>query len=171
MKGYIQVYTGDGKGKTTAALGLAIRACGAGLRVYLGQFIKGRDYSEIKILNDCFSDVTVEQYGHGRFVKNEPSPEDIEAAQRGLKKLRTAMLSGKYDIIIADEANCALTAGLLDVESLLGLMDEKPENVELVLTGREAHERIIDRADLVTEMKNIKHYFNKGVKARVGIEK
>ena len=170
MKGYVHVYTGNGKGKTTAALGLIVRACGAGLRVYLGQFIKKRHYSEIKTLKDRFPEVTIEQYGRGCFIKGKPSPQDIKAAQDGMKKLRKAMLSGKHDIVIADEANIAVSFDLFPVEDIIRLIDEKPENVELILTGRGAHRRLIDRADLVTEMKDIKHYLDKGVASRRGIE-
>ena len=171
MKGYVQVYTGEGKGKTTAALGLIMRACGAGLRVYFGQFIKKKDYSEIRMLNERFPDVTVEQYGRGHFIKKKPLPEDIDAAQNGLTKLRNAMLSGEYNIIIADEANVAISLGLFQVEEILRLIDDRPENVEMVFTGRNAHERLVERADLVTEMKDIKHYYDQGVSARIGIEK
>ena len=170
MKGYVQIYTGDGKGKTTAALGLIVRATGAGLRVYLGQFIKKHDYSEIRTLAERFSEVVVEQYGRGCFIKREPTPEDIEAAREGLKKLHNAVSCSKYDVVIADEANVAVSVGLFGVEELLALIDAKPDDVELVLTGRKADERLIERADLVTEMKSIKHYFDKGVQGRKGIE-
>ena len=170
MKGYVQVYTGNGKGKTTAALGLIMRACGAGLRVYLCQFIKGGLYAEIKTLRKRFCDVTVQQCGQGRFITGKPSRKDVSLARRGLQKLREAMLAGKYDVIIADEANCAISCGLLTVSELLKLIDEKPANVELIFTGRSASKKLIARADLVTEMKEVKHYFRKGVRARPGIE-
>ena len=170
-KGYIQVYTGDGKGKTTAALGLSIRAAGAGLKVFIGQFIKMGDYSEIKSLRRFSDCITVEQFGLGRFCKGKPSPEDISAAQKGLHRIREAMSSGEYDIIVLEEANVAVTCGLFDVEDLLELLNHKPEAIELVLTGRGADPRVIEKADLVTEMKAVKHYYFEGVKARVGIEK
>ena len=170
MNGYVQVYTGDGKGKTTAALGLIVRARGAGLRVYLGQFIKKGDFSEIKALRNHFPKVTVEQHGLGRFVKGEPSAEDLAAAATGLQKLRDAMGCGDYDVVIADEANSAVSAGLFSAQDLVALIDDKPANVELVLTGRNADRLVIDRADLVTEMKNVKHYKDDGVAARPGIE-
>lgn len=170
MTGYVQVYTGNGKGKTTAALGLALRATGAGLKVYIGQFIKGMQYSEVDILEKNLPEITVEQYGDGCFIKRDPTEEDIKLAEEGLWKLNHAMASGKYDVIIADEANCAVKAKLFPVEKLLDLIDKKPENVELVFTGRDADKRLIDRADLVTEMKPIKHYYDKGIKARKGIE-
>ena len=170
MKGYIQVYTGNGKGKTTAALGLALRSTGAGLRVYLGQFIKCGDYSEIKILRSRFPEITVEQYGSGRFIRTTPKPEHIQAAQRGLQSLVAAMRGGLYDVVIADEANTAVRVGLFAEEDLLALMDEKPDPVELILTGRDAGPRVQSRADLVTEMKCIKHYYDAGVPGRPGIE-
>ena len=168
--GYVQIYTGNGKGKTTAALGLIVRACGAGLRVYIGQFIKKGQYSEIKTLNRRFPEVTIEQYGGGHFIKGKPAPKDIKAAEDGLKKLRHAMLSKKYDVIIADEINGAVAVGLFFADKILCLIDDKPKNIELVLTGRAASDRVIDRADLVPEMNCVKHYFNKGIKSRKGIE-
>jgi len=170
MKGYVQVYTGDGKGKTTAALGLILRARGAGLRVYLGQFIKKGDFSEIKSLRERFPEVTVEQYGLGHFIKEEPSPDDIAAAMEGLGKLRTAVLSGDYDIIIADEAGPAVTVGLFPADELVSLIDQKPDEVELVITGRGVDKTVMARADLITEMRSVKHYMDDGVGARQGIE-
>jgi cob(I)alamin adenosyltransferase len=171
MKGYLQVYTGNGKGKTTAALGLSIRAAGANLKVFIGQFIKMGDYSEIKAL-ERFSDlITIEQFGLGRFIKGKPSQEDVQAAQEGLKKIKAIMLSGQYSVIIMEEANVAVTCGLFSVEDLLEIIDAKPESLELVITGRGAAPQIIEKADLVTEMQEVKHYYNKGVEARVGIEK
>jgi len=172
FKGYVQVYTGDGKGKTTAALGLALRAAGAGLKVYIAQFIKMGDYSEIKFLRNRLSDmITVEQYGLGRFTNGNPTEEDLKIARKGLEMVRKVLLSGKYDVIILEEANIAVKYNMFSVDELLALIDAKPDNVELVITGRHAHARVIERADLVTEMKKIKHYFEKGVAARVGIEK
>lgn len=170
MKGYIQVYTGDGKCKTTAALGLIMRATGAGLRIFLGQFIKGRDYSEIQTLKSRFPEVTVAQFGHGRFIRGKPAQEEINAAHEGLEALKRAMHSGRYDVVIGDEANTAVMAELFTEADLLALCDSKPESVELILTGRGAGESLQARADLVTEMKCIKHYYNAGVKGRPGIE-
>ena len=171
MKGYIQVYTGNGKGKTTAALGLAIRAAGAGLKVFIAQFIKMGEYSEIKALKRFKDLITVEQFGTGRFIKDKPSASDIEIARKGIEKIKAAFTSGQYNVVIMEEANVAAKLGLLSVENILKIMDEKPKDVELVITGRGADSRIIEKADLVTEMKEIKHYFHKGVKARIGIEK
>ena len=171
MKGYIQVYTGNGKGKTTAALGLAIRAAGAGLKVFIAQFIKMGEYSEIKALKRFKDLITMEQFGTGRFIKGKPSASDIEGARKGIEKIKAAFTSGQYNVVIMEEANVAAKLGLLSVENLLKIMDEKPKDVELVITGRGADSRIIEKADLVTEMKEVKHYFQKGVKARTGIEK
>jgi cob(I)alamin adenosyltransferase len=171
MRGYIHVYTGNGKGKTTAALGLAIRAAGAGLKVYIAQFIKHGDYSEIKGL-DRFSDtITVEQFGCGRFIKGRPSKEDVAAARRGLNKVKTILAAGKYSVVILDEANVAVSLNLFSENELLEIFDHRPDNVEIIITGRGAGPRIIEAADLVTEMREIKHYFKKGVEARIGIEK
>ena len=171
MKGYVQVYTGNGKGKTTAALGLAIRAAGAGLKVFIAQFIKMGEYSEIKALKRFKDLITLEQFGSGRFIKGKPSVSDIEAAHKGLEKIKAAFTSGQYHVVIMEEANVAAKLGLLSVEDILEIMVEKPNDVELVITGRDADSRIIEKADLVTEMKEVKHYFQKGVKARIGIEK
>lgn len=170
-RGYTQVYTGNGKGKTTAAIGLAIRAAGAGLKVFIAQFIKMGDYSEIKALSRFSDLITVEQFGLGRFTNRKPAPEDIEAAQKGLEKVKAVIASDEYDIIIMEEANVAAKLGLIRVQDLLNIVINKPFEMELVITGRGASSRIIEIADLVTEMKPIKHYFQKGVPARVGIEK
>ncbi len=171
MKGYVQVYTGDGKGKTTAALGLAMRAAGAGLNVYIAQFVKGMHYSELITLDKLSEYITLKQYGRNCFIKKDPKEEDILAAQEGLREVRDLMTSGKYQVVILDEANIATLYELFSVEDLLDLINVKPENVELVITGRRADPRIIEAADLVTEMKEIKHYYQNGISARDGIEK
>jgi cob(I)alamin adenosyltransferase len=170
-RGYTQVYTGNGKGKTTAAIGLAIRAAGAGLKVYIAQFIKMGDYSEIKALRRFSDLITVEQFGLGRFTDGKPMREDIAAAQKGLERVKSIMASEEYNVIILEEANVAAKYGLIRVQDLLGLIINKPRDLELVITGRHASSRVIENADLVTEMKPVKHYFEKGVLARVGIEK
>jgi cob(I)alamin adenosyltransferase len=170
-RGYVQVYTGDGKGKTTAAIGLAIRASGAGLNVYIAQFIKQGDYSEIRALKKLADLIFIEQFGLGRFVEGKPSKDDIISAQNGLQKAKQIMLSNEYDIIILDEANVAQDLGLFSQQDLLDVISAKPEHVEMIITGRRASTPILDCADLVTEMKPVKHYYEKGVKARVGIEK
>ncbi len=171
MKGYIQVYTGDGKGKTTAALGLALRAAGANMKVYIAQFVKGMKYSEINALAKLQDFITVKQYGRKGFIKRDPDEEDIQAAREGLHEVREIMRSGEYQMIILDEANIATSYNLFSVDELLDFIEAKPEEVELVITGRTADPRIIEKADLVTEMKEIKHYYQKGVKARKGIER
>jgi len=171
MKGYIQVYTGDGKGKTTAALGLAMRAFGAGLNVYIAQFVKGMKYSEQETFKVLSDQLTVKQYGRGCFIKGNPTDEDIKAAREGLKEVRDIMLSGKYQVLILDEANIATFYNLFSADDLLDLIKQKPDDVELIITGRRADPRIIEIADLVTEMKEIKHYYKEGIIARDGIEK
>jgi len=171
VKGYIQVYTGNGKGKTTAAIGLSVRAAGAGLNVFIAQFIKMGEYSEIKSLKKLSDRITIKQFGLGRFIKGKPSEDDIEAAQKGLSAVKSAILSENYDVIILEEGNVAVSIGLFSADDIMELFNLKTENVEIVITGRNAAPEIIEKADLVTEMKDIKHYFNKGVTARTGIEK
>jgi len=171
MRGFVQVYTGDGKGKTTAALGLALRAAGAGLKVFIGQFIKMGEYSEIKALERFPDLIRVEQFGLGRFAGRKPSPADIEAARSGMVRVREVMASAEYQVMILEEANVAVKYGLIAVQELLSIIIEKPAEMEMVITGRNASPLIIAAADLVTEMKAVKHYFKKGVRARVGIEK
>lgn len=168
--GLIQIYTGNGKGKTTAALGLTMRAVGAGLKVYLGQFIKKGSFSEIKALRRLHPVITARQYGRGCFVRGKPVPADILSARKGLNALSRAMLCGKYDLVIADEIFCALNAELITAKEILRLIDKKPLSVELVLTGRNAPKKIIKKADLVTEMRKIKHPFDRGIGGRKGIE-
>jgi cob(I)alamin adenosyltransferase len=169
--GYTQIYTGDGKGKTTAALGLALRAAGAGLNVYIAQFIKSGDYSEVKALARYSDRITIAQFGLGRFIKGQPSPADMQAAQEGLQAIRLALSSGDHQVVIMDEGNVAARCGLITTDDILAVMAARPDRVELVITGRGADERVIERADLVTEMKAVKHYYQDGVAARVGIEK
>lgn len=169
-KGYVQVYTGNGKGKTTAAIGLAIRAAGYGLKVFIAQFIKGMKYSEIKALERFDDLITVKQYGRGCFIRGKPSAKDIELASMGVDELEKIIISGKYDLIILDEIIVAGYFNLIGKERILKLIELRPDNIELVLTGRKADRSIIEAADLVTEMKEIKHYYNDGVNARKGIE-
>jgi len=171
MKGYIQVYTGNGKGKTTAALGLALRAVGAGLRVFMAQFVKGSKYSEVSGVERLGEAITLRHYGLGFFVNREPDEADFKAARDGLKEIQAIMQSGRYDVVILDEANIATYYKLFSVEDLLAFMAAKPDHVELVLTGRMADPRVIAAADLVTEMREVKHYYKEGVEARLGIEK
>ena len=170
--GQFQVYTGNGKGKTTAALGLALRACGAGLRVYLCQFMKYSESSEIAALNRM-TGVTVEHFGsvRGLLLGRSVERSDIDCAAEAYHRVRRALCSGEYDVVIADEINCAMMFGLLSESDLLALADCRPAGTELVFTGRGATEAILERADLVTEMKMIKHYYaDRQLPARTGIE-
>jgi cob(I)alamin adenosyltransferase len=169
-RGYVHVYTGDGKGKTTAALGLAVRAVGAGLRVFLAQFMKGEGGSEAAALARFAEQVTLKTFGRPSFVRRRPARKDIEAARAGLACVRRILRSGAYDVVILDEANVAAHFGLLDVDDLLALADGRPPGVELVFTGRRADPRLVEKADLVTEMRPVKHYYDRGVPARIGIE-
>lgn len=168
-KGLVQIYTGSGKGKTTAALGLALRAAGAGLNVYILQFIKGKPYSELAALKNI-KNIKIEQCGRGCFIKNKPQKADIEAAVKGVLKAETNILSGIYDVVILDEANIALNLGLISVKDIRDMIRNKPHNVELVLTGRSCPRALLKEADLVTEMREIKHPYAKGITARRGIE-
>jgi len=170
-KGYVHVYTGAGKGKTTAALGLVLRALGAGFRVFIAQFLKSGAYSEVRSLERFGDQVTLRQYGTGRFVNGEPTDEDRAHADRALRDAEQAIRSGEYHLVMLDEANVALHYGLISLDQLLGLIEMKPPSVELVITGRHAVPELIDSADLVTEMREVKHYASTGVKARKGIEK
>ncbi|OPX31574.1 MAG: cob(I)yrinic acid a,c-diamide adenosyltransferase [Gemmatimonadaceae bacterium 4484_173] len=170
--GRLQVYTGNGKGKTTAALGLAVRAACSGMRVYIGQFMKGQDYSEM-CLPDRFPEITMEQFGTPEFILpgEKPSSEDIQLAENGLSAVRAAMISGVYDMVIADEICVTAYMGLVSEEQVLELASVRPGNVEVVFTGRYAGDAVIKVADLVTEMIEIKHYFNtEKLSARTGIE-
>lgn len=169
-RGYIQVYTGNSKGKTTAALGLALRAAGAGLKVFIAQFIKKRRCSEHKALQRFSDLITVKQYGTGFLKRGRPMKSEIEAAQKGFKEVKDIIASKTYDMVILDEINVAVHYKLLNVEDIMDLLNSRPSSMEVVLTGRYADEKIIEMADLVTEMKEIKHYYKKGVKARKGIE-
>lgn len=170
-RGLIQVYTGDGKGKTTAALGLALRAAGHGLRVYIVQFMKGSpDYGEILAVQRQ-PNISIVQFGRPDFVdRDNPDPRDIELAQAAVRHCLDVVPNGGYDVVVLDEISVALDFGLLSLPQVLALFDQKPEHVELVLTGRSAHPTIIERADLVTEMREIKHPHVAGMDARKGIE-
>ena len=170
-KGYVQVYTGDGKGKTTAALGLALRASGRGMHTYIGQFMKGQDYGELDALRDDPT-ITIEQYGDVRCIRREEvTPEHVAQARRGLKRALEAMLAGRYAIVVLDEVNVTIWFGLLTVEEVLTFLDRRPDHVEVILTGRRAPQELIERADLVTEMREVKHYYEQNVMARKGIER
>ena len=170
-KGLVQVYTGDGKGKTSAAFGLALRAIGRGFKVYVIQFIKGGfDYGELHIV-DKLPNIKLAAFGRGKFITDvSPSGEDAKLAQEALKLATKVVSEGEYDIVILDEVNVALNMKLIKVGDVLKLIKTKPKHVELILTGRNAPTRLVEEADLVTEMKEIKHPYMKGVQPRKGIE-
>lgn len=165
----IQVYTGNGKGKTTAALGLAVRAAGQGLKVYIGQFVKGARYAELGALKKICN-IKVERFGRNCFIKCKPTKKDIALAEKGLRKLKKIIEANIYDMLVLDEINVALKFKLLRLKDVVDLIKSAPKELELILTGRYAHPRIIKIADLVSEIKEKKHYFRKGVLARKGIE-
>jgi cob(I)alamin adenosyltransferase len=170
-KGLVQVYTGNGKGKSSAAFGLALRAIGRGLKVYIIQFIKGGfDYGELYIV-DKLPNLTLKAFGRGKFVTQKPAEKvDVGFAEQALALAEKVVKSGEYDIVILDEINVALNLNLIKIEKVVELIKNKPEHVELVLTGRYAPDEIVEAADLVTEMREVKHPYNKGFQARKGIE-
>jgi cob(I)alamin adenosyltransferase len=172
-KGYVHVYTGNGKGKTTAALGLAFRAMGRGLKTYIGQFMKGQFYGELKAAEMVHPYINIEQYAKDNFihVKEAQQEDDIRMAREGLNKAIAAMLSGEYDIVVLDEIITSYYFKLITIEEMLGVIRSKPDGVELVFTGRYAPPELVAAADLVTEMKEVKHYYQKKVFARNGIER
>lgn len=168
----IQVYTGNGKGKTTAAIGQVIRAAGNGLKTYFAMFMKDFEYGEIKILKNLSEFIQIKQYGNDSFVfdKKFPSLEVKTKIQNGLKECLTMMKSGNYNIIVLDEVIVSIYFGLLETHDLINIISQKPKGVELILTGRYCPDEIIDLADLVTEMNEIKHYYQKGITSRKGFE-
>jgi cob(I)alamin adenosyltransferase len=166
---YVHVYTGNGKGKTTAAFGVAIRTGLMGRRVYIGQFLKGMKYSETKI-SDLMENIEIEQLGRSCLIDCKPTKEDYECAKDGLEKALDSVSSGKYSLVILDEITIAVYLGLIKEEDLIKIIDKRHGDTELIITGRYASEKIIDFADLVTEMKEIKHYYQKGVMSREGID-
>jgi cob(I)alamin adenosyltransferase len=169
--GLVQVYTGEGKGKTSAAFGLALRALGRGLRVYVIQFIKGGfDYGELYAAKRL-PNLELKAFGQGKFVTQvPPSEQDIALAEEAFVFAKRVVESGEHDVVVLDEINVAVHLGLLKVEDVVNLVKSKPKHVELILTGRYALEEIVEIADLVTEMREIKHPFARGVKPRKGIE-
>lgn len=171
-RGCLQVYTGNGKGKTTASLGMTLRSVGHGHTVFIIQFMKGSDsYGELEAARKYLPGVTIEQYGLESFVSKEnPTPEDREIAQKGIKRALEIVSGGEYQLVILDELNVALDYGLVSLEQVMEIIDSRPPHVELVLTGRYAHEKVLEAADLVTEVTLVKHPFYKGVEAREGIE-
>ena len=171
-QGFVQIYTGNGKGKSTAAIGQAVRAAGSGLKTYIAQFMKEYPYSELISLKDLSQWIKIEQFGGDDFVykKELPGKEELDKAEQGLQNAKEKMLSNEYDIIILDEAIVAIYFKLIETNDLIEFIKAKPKNVELILTGRYCPKELIDLADLVTEMKEVKHYYQKGVTSRRGIE-
>jgi cob(I)alamin adenosyltransferase len=170
-QGLVQIFTGDGKGKTSAAMGAVVRALGQGLRVYIGFFMKGDYPSGERNILSRLDNVTVESFGTKGFVDQANiKPEEREQAKRGLVAAGKAMLSGNYDLVVLDELNLAVAWKLVELDEVLKLIESKPEGVELIITGRQADSQLVKAADLVTEMLKIKHPYDEGVKARKGIE-
>ncbi len=170
-KGYVHIYTGDGKGKTTAAIGLAIRAVGRGMKVFMGQFMKGQHYGEIDTLN-LIENISVQQFGDPKCIRrSEVTQAHKDLASKGLDICKKEIFSGLSDIVIMDEVCVAIWFGLLPEDDVINIIKSKPETIELVLTGRKATDKLVKNADLVTDMKEIKHYYiTDGVLARKGIE-
>jgi len=171
-RGCLQVYTGNGKGKTTAALGLAVRAIGHGHKVFMLMFMKGcKNYGELAAAGNLLPGLTIEQYGLESFVnKDSPSPGDLAEAGKAFSRALEVVAGGEYQLVILDEINVALDYGLVDLDGVLKLIESRPPRMELVFTGRYAHPEVIGAADLVTEMTLVKHPFYQGLEARQGIE-
>jgi cob(I)alamin adenosyltransferase len=169
-KGFIHVYTGNGKGKTTAAIGLGVRATGEGLKVYMIQFMKGRRYSEIDAL-DHIQNFTVVQFGRDEFVSKEnPEQIDIDLARKGFEQAKIIINKGEHDVVILDEINVAVDYNLIPLNDVLQLLEEKPKKVELILTGRYASPEVVKQADVVSEILEIKHPYQNGIESRKGID-
>lgn len=176
-KGYVHVYTGNGKGKTTAAFGLALRALCSGQNVAVGQFVKSMKYNETKAeslfdgSNPDFGRLHIEQFGRGCFIDSRPEEIDIRMAHDGLDRCTEWLESGEWDIVIIDEVTIATYFNLLKVDEIISVLEKRKENVEVVITGRYAPQELIDYADLVTDMAEIKHYYTQGVLSRDGIDR
>ena len=169
-KGYIHIYTGDGKGKTTAAFGLAVRALCAGKSVYIGQFVKSMQYNETRV-TEKFDRIRIEQFGNGCMLTREAVEDDVRMAHEGLVRCKEILLSDEYDLVILDELTIALFLGLLESDEVLNLLRSKHPETEVVVTGRYASQELIDIADLVTDMREVKHYYTQGVLSRDGIDR
>jgi len=170
-KGLVQVFTGDGKGKTTAALGMALRALGHDMKVFVAVFMKGDyPYGEWEALAR-FPNITIARFGFRTFTDpKNVKPEEREQARLALAAARDAMLSGEYDLVILDEVNVAVLFELIPVDDVVALIKDRPPQVELIFTGRRANPKVVELADLVTECVKVKHPFDKGTRARPGIE-
>lgn len=169
MKAQVHVFTGNGKGKTTAALGMALRASGAGMKVFIGQFVKGMHYHELDVLRSI-PGISLRQYGLDCFIVNDPTEKDIAAARKGFEEMKKVTSRGEHDMVILDEINIALYYQLIEIQDVLELLRKRPAHVEMVLTGRYAPAEILEVAGLITEMKEVRHYYNDGLEARKGIE-
>ena len=169
-KGYTQIYTGNGKGKTTAAFGLALRASGHGKKIFIGQFVKGMKYGELESIKKFSNTITLKQFGRDCFIYNDPEPEDVKIAREGWDLVNTILSENSVDILILDEIGIAIHYKLISATEVADFIKRKPEEMELILTGRNMPEELFELADLVTEMKEIKHYYKTGVQARQGIE-
>lgn len=169
-KGYVHVYTGNGKGKSTAAFGLAVRAAMSGKSVYIGQFVKDMKYSETRITN-FIKNIRIEQLGEGCFIYNAPEASDRLAAQKALSHCADILKEGSYDVVVLDEIHIALYYKLIEVDAVLEALENRATHVEVILTGRYAPDALIEKADLVTEMLEIKHYYKQGVLSREGIDR
>jgi cob(I)alamin adenosyltransferase len=168
-KGCVQIYTGDGKGKSTAAFGVAARMAGRGGRVFIGRFMKGLESGEI-IACGNIPGIDCEDFGTGKYIVGTPSAEDFAEAERGLSRVCEALASGEYDMVVMDEINTTLRFGLVTLDSVTDVISKRPGHTELIMTGRDAPQELMDAADLVTEMRVVKHYFDDGVPARLGVE-
>lgn len=167
---YVHVYTGNGKGKTTAAFGVAIRSLYANKKVYVGQFIKSMKYHEVALEND-FDNITIKQFGDTCFIEKDPTEKDIQMGKDGLEEVNKIIQSDKYDLVILDEITIGLYYKLFSVIDVIDILKARPENTEIIITGRYAPQELIDYADLVTEMKEVKHYYKQGVMSRDGIDR
>ena len=170
QKGYIQIYTGNGKGKTTAAFGLALRASAYGKKIFIGQFVKGMKYGELDSIKKFSDTITLKQFGRDCFIHNDPGSEDIRIAREGWEEVNMVLSENKIDILILDEIGIAIHYKLISTEEVAEFIGKKPAEMELILTGRNMPKELFELADLVTEMKEIKHYYTKDVPARKGIE-
>jgi len=169
-KGYTQIYTGNGKGKTTAAFGLALRASGHGKKIFIGQFVKGMKYGELDSIKKFSDTITLKQFGRNCFIENDPEPEDIRLAREGWNLVNKILKENSVDILILDEIGIAVYYKLISKKEVADFIKRKPQEMELILTGRYIPEELFELADLVTEMREIKHYYSKGIPAREGIE-
>ncbi|MGI6642645.1 MAG: cob(I)yrinic acid a,c-diamide adenosyltransferase [Bacillota bacterium] len=173
LRGLVMVYTGDGKGKTTAALGLALRQVGWGRRVLFIQFMKGKGnvYGERIAAEKYLPLLEIEQHGRDDFVDlADPESMDRDLAKKAMERAHEALMGGYYDLVVLDEVNVAVACGMVEVEDVLALMAKRPPHVDLVLTGRYCPESIMEKSDMVSEIKEVKHHYKKGIQAREGIE-